>query len=270
MQTQQQQPSKPAKRMTLASVTTERRLPPVRVLIYGPGGVGKTTFASAAKDAIVIGAEDGADYKQVAKFPPAETWQDVLDALSVLRDEDHPHKTAVLDSVDWMEQLISSHVCAKHKKESLESFGYGAGFALVFDEMRAFIAQLERLRRDKGMGIVAIAHSAVKPFNNPEGENFDRYELKLQAAKNASVAGLWKEWPDFMLFANFETLTSKEKNKPAKGESTGERHLYTQRTAAYDAKSRLALPAQLPVEWSAFARAVKEAFDAEGKEQSDE
>lgn len=267
MQTQQQQQSKPAapKRMTLAAVTSERRLPPLRVLIYGPGGVGKTTFASSAKDAIVIGAEDGADLVKVARFPPAETWQDVLDAVTTLRDEKHSYRTAVLDSVDWMEQLIVTHVCAKHKKESLESFGYGAGFALVFDEMRAFIAQLERLRRDKEMATVAIAHSAVKPFNNPEGENFDRYELKLQASKNASVAGLWKEWPDFMLFANFETLTSKEKNKPVKGESTGERYLYTQRTAAYDAKSRLALPAQLPVEWAAFARAVKEAFDKEGQ-----
>lgn len=269
MQTQPQQPSKPARRLTLSSVTTERRLPPVRVLIYGPGGVGKTTFASEAKDAIFISAEDGADYKQVARFPAAESWQDVLDAVGELRESDHQYRTAVFDSVDWMEQLIASHVCAKHKKESLESFGYGAGFALVFDEMRAFISQLERLRRDKSMAIVAIAHSAVKLFNNPEGENFDRYELKLQASKNASVAGLWKEWPDFLLFANYETHTTKEKNKAVKGEATGARHLYTQRSAAYDAKSRLSLPDQLPLEWGAFARAVKEAFEQEGQKTNE-
>lgn len=268
MQTQQQQQSKPARRLTLASVTSERRLPPVRVLIYGPGGVGKTTFASDAKDAIVISAEDGADFKKVARFPAAESWQDVLDAVAELRDSEHSYKALALDSVDWMEQLIASHVCAKHKKESLESFGYGAGYSLVFDEMRAFIAQLERLRRDKGMAIVAIAHSAVKLFNNPEGENFDRYELKLQASKNASVAGLWKEWPDFLLFANYETHTTKEKNKAVKGEATGARYIYTQRAAAYDAKSRLALPDQLPLEWSAFARAVKEAFEKEGQDNN--
>jgi len=268
-QTQQQQPSKNARRMTLASVTSERRLPPVRVLIYGPGGVGKTTFASHSRDAIIISAEDGADYKNVARFPPAESWQDVLDALTVLRDEEHSHKTLVLDSLDWMEQLIGLHVCAKGKKDSLESFGYGAGYALVFDEMRAFISQLERLRREKSMAIVGIAHSAVKPFNNPEGDNYDRYELKLQASKNASIAGLWKEWPDFLLFANYETVTTKEKNKPAKGESTGQRFIFTQRSAAYDAKSRLALPDQLPLEWSAFARAVKEAFEKEGQKPNE-
>src|SRR5687767_8858157 len=118
MQTQQQQPSKPTKRMTLASVTSERKLAPVRVLIYGPDGVGKTTFAADAKDAIIVPAEDGAAYKNVARFPVAETWQDVLDALAELRNNDHPHKTLVLDSVDWMEQLIATHICSKNKKES--------------------------------------------------------------------------------------------------------------------------------------------------------
>lgn len=266
MQTQPQPQSKP-KRMALSSIVSERRLPPVRVLIYGPGGVGKTTFGSHARDAVLISAEDGADYLNVGKFPPAETWQDVLDALTALRDDEHGWKTLVLDSIDWMEQLISSHVCAKHKKESLESFGYGAGFALVFDEMRSFISQLERLRRDKSMAIVAIAHAAVRTFNNPEGENFDRYELKLQQSKNANVSGLWKEWPDFLIFANYEVLTKDSKKSGTKGESTGARFAYTQRTAAYDAKSRLSLPEKLPLQWSAFAHAVKEAFDRGGEEQ---
>lgn len=267
MEAHQQQQNKP-RRATLASVTSERRLPPVRVLIYGPGGVGKTTFASEAKDAIIVSAEDGADYKKVARFPPAEAWQDVLDAIAELRENEHPYKTLVLDSLDWMEQLITGYLCAKHKKESLESFGYGAGYALVFDEMLAFIAKLEKLRRDKQMALVAIAHSTVRTFNNPEGENFDRYELKLQSAKKADVAGLWKEWPDYHLFANFETLTSTSKKSGTKGESTGERFVFTQRNAAYDAKSRLALPEKLPLNWGAFARAVKEAFEKEGKEQA--
>jgi hypothetical protein len=260
MQTQSQ--PKPPKRMTLESIVSERKLAPLRVLIYGPDGVGKTTFAASARDAIVLPAEDGAAYLNVARFPVAETWQDVLDALAELRGE-HAHKTLVLDTLDWMEQLIVQHVCAKHKKDSLESFGYGAGYALVFDETRAFIGQLERLRAEKGMAVIGVAHSTVRAFQNPEGENFDRYELKLQAAKNNNTAALWREWSEFVLFANYETLVSDSKSG-AKGESSGKRFAFTARTAAYDAKSRLALPAQLPLEWGAFARAVKEAFEKEG------
>lgn len=253
----------PSKRMTLASVVSERKLAPLRVLIYGPDGVGKTTFAASARDAVVLPAEDGAGFLPVARFPVAETWTDVLDALSELRGE-HQHRTLVLDSVDWMEQLIVQHVCAKHKKDSLESFGYGSGYALVFDETRAFIGQLERLRTEKGMGIIGVAHSTIRPFQNPEGENFDRYELKLQAAKNNNTAALWREWAEFVLFANYETLVSDSKKSGAKGESSGLRFAFTQRTAAFDAKSRLALPERLPLEWGAFARAVKDAFEKEG------
>lgn len=256
------QPTKP-RRMALSAVVSERKLAPLRVLIYGPDGVGKTTFGADARDAIVLPAEDGAAYLNVARFPVAETWQDALDAVAELRQSEHAHKTLVLDSVDWFEQLIATHLCAKHKKDSLEAFGYGSGFALVFDETRAFISQLERLRADKGMAVVAIAHSAVKPFANPEGENFDRYELKLQTAKNANTAALWREWSEFVLFANYETLVSTSKKGPAKGESNGARYIHTQRTAAYDAKSRLALPERLPLDWGSFARAVKEAFEKE-------
>jgi hypothetical protein len=250
--------------MTLASVVSERKLAPLRVLIYGPDGVGKTSFAAAARDAIVLPAEDGSGFLQVARFPVAESWADVLEAISELRSTEHAHKTLVLDSVDWMEQLMVGHLCAKHKKESLEAFGYGAGYSLVFDETRSFIAQLEKLRAEKGMAVIAIAHSMVKPFQNPEGENFDRYELKLQAAKNANTAAVWREWSEFVLFANYETLTSDSKKSGAKGESSGARFAFTQRSAAYDAKSRLALPARLPLDWGSFARAVKEAFDKEG------
>lgn len=251
------------RRMALTNIVSGRKLAPLRVLIYGPDGVGKTTFAASARDAIVLPAEDGAAYLDVARFPVAETWADVLDAVSELRATDHAHKMLVLDSVDWMEQLLVAHLCAKHKKDSLDAFGYGAGYSLVFDETRAFISQLERLRAEKGMGIVGVAHSAIKPFQNPEGENFDRYELKLQASKNANTAALWREWSEFVLFANYETLVSTSKKSGAKGESSGARYAYTQRTAAYDAKSRLALPERLPLDWGSFARAVKEAFEKE-------
>ena len=256
---------KPTKRMALTAVVSERKLSPLRVLIYGPDGVGKTTFAASARGAIVLPAEDGAASPSVARLPAAQPWADVLDALAELRQGDHAHQALVLDSIDWMESLMIAHVCAKHKKESLESFGYGAGYSLVFDETRGFIAQLDRLRADKGMAIIGVCHSTVKAFNNPEGENFDRYELKLQAAKNANTAALWREWSEFVLFANYETLVSTSKKGSVKGESNGARYAFTQRTAAFDAKSRLALPERLPLDWGSFARAVKEAFDKEGQ-----
>jgi hypothetical protein len=45
-------------------------------------------------------------------------------------------------------------------------------------------------------------------------------------------------------------------NGRARGISTGERVLCTQRTAAYDAKNRHDLPAELPLDWQSFATAL--------------
>jgi hypothetical protein len=242
-------------------------------VIHGPDGIGKTAFAvganapafkKGAADTIVLPTESGAEFIDVPKFPLAETLGDVNDALDELLETDHPYKKLVVDSLDWLEGLARDHVCRQHKKKNLEEFGFGKGQSLVFDEMRALVMKLEKIRAVKGMHIVGTAHTMIRNFKNPEGDNFDRYELKLQASNNSNVAGLWKEWPEYVLFTNYEILTDKKNGvvKPVTSTS-GERMLYTQRTAAYDAKSRLAIPERLPLDWGTFARAVKDAFDKE-------
>lgn len=260
-----------AKRLPL--VTRGRIWNPLRVVIHGPDKIGKTSWATGATaplynkgsdDAIVLPTESGSEYIDVARFPLAETFEDVLTSLDELQRDTHPYKKLVIDSLDWLEGLARDLVCRRHGKRNIEDFGFGKGQSLVFDEMRALVMRLERLRREKQMHIIGTAHTVIRNFKNPEGDNFDRYELKLQATNNANVAGLWKEWPEFVLFTNFEILTDKDKKDRVRGVTSDARYLYTQRTAAFDAGSRIAIPAQLPLDWGAFARAVKEAFD--GKE----
>jgi len=83
----------------------------------------------------------------------------------------------------------------------------------------------------------------------PEGEDFDRYELKL----HPKAGGLLKEWADAVLFCNHETFAEQDKkNKRIKGVSSGARIIYTSRTAAYDAKNRYSLPERLALDWDDF------------------
>jgi len=255
--------------------TRERIFRPLRVIVYGPDGVGKTAFAMGARgplyrdgapDVAVIPTESGADAIGGSfRFPRPESWDQVIEQLTEL-EGDHPFKKLVIDSVDWLEALARDHVCAKHKKKSLDDFGYNRGPSLVYDEMRALVMRLEGLRETRGMHVIGVAHSTIRNFKNPEGENFDRFELKLQATNNASVAGLWREWPDYVLFANWETLTNTNKDGKTKGVAVaGDRVLYTQRTATYDAKSRVAIPERLPLDWLTFAKLVHEAHTTETK-----
>ncbi len=245
------------KRMTLSAVTRGRVEKPLRVLLYGPEGVGKSTFAACAPDPIFLAAEDGTSQLDVARFPEPRHWLDANDAVDSLIREEHSFKTLAIDTVDWLEPMIWQHVVNSARSQnikSIEDFGYGKGYNAALDEWGAFLRKLDQLRDAKNMHIVLLAHSWLKPFKNPEDDDYDRYELKL----NAKAGGKLKEWCDAVLFARHETFTARdEKTKRAKGVSSGARVIHTTRTAAFDAKNRHDLPPTLPLSWEDFLVATK-------------
>lgn len=254
----QQQVPKPT-RMSLSSVVKGKLEQPLRVLLYGQEGVGKSTFAANAPSPIFLGAEDGTSQLDVVRFPTPETWAEVLEAVATLTNDQHPYKTLVIDTLDWVEPLLWAHMIRRDRNpkrdlQTIEDYGFGKGYQAALDDWRLLLAALERLRKAKGMHVVLLAHSWIKAFKNPEGDDFDRYELKL----NAKAAGLWKEWADDVLFARFQVLAHKDtQTRRVRGVSTGARLIHTERSAAYDAKNRHGLPDELPLSWADYEAAVK-------------
>lgn len=256
----------PQKRMSLTKLVRGKLEEARRILLYGMEGIGKSTFAAGAPSPIFIGAESGTSQLDVVRFPKPDTWQDILDAVHELTVSEHEFKTLVLDTADAAEAMLWSYMCArdsvgaKSPIRDIEDYGYGKGYQKALDEWRVFLAACERLRTAKRMNIILLAHGQIKPFKNPEGDDFDRYELKL----NGKAGGLLKEWCDAVLFANYETYALKdEKTKRVRGVSTGARMIFTTRTAAYDAKNRYGLPESLPLSWSDFDAAASNGNDVE-------
>jgi hypothetical protein len=235
----------------LARLITGKQDKPIRVVLYGQEGCGKSTFASNAPAPIFLGAEDGTAHLDVARLPDINTWRDVLDALAEL-DSAHGFRTIVLDTADWIEPMIWDALCTAGGKQTIEDFGFGKGYTNALNDWRRLAGALDRLRERRGMNAIVLAHSHVKTFKNPGGEDFDRYEMKV----HQKASGLLKEWCDVVLFAEHETFVDKKKNERAKGISSGARIIHTERTAAWDAKNRYDLPAELPLDWDAFASAV--------------
>lgn len=249
-------------RMRLDALVKGRQARPIRTLLYGVEGVGKTTFGSKAPAPIFVGAEDGTSHLDVTRFPMPETWGEVLEAVRTLTKEQHDFQTVVFDTLDWLEPMIWRMMCERDGAENIEAYGFGKGYIAALDEWRIFLAALDRLREAKGMHVILLAHSWIKPFKNPEGNDYDRYELKL----HAKAGGLLKEWSDVVLFANHEIYAEKDKQtKRAKGVSTGERLIYTTRTAAYDAKNRFDLPESMALDWDEFWTAVQSHRPADPK-----
>lgn len=251
-------------RMTLASVVRGKQESPIRLLIHGLDGVGKTTFGANAPNAIFLGTEDGNSHLDVARFPTPETYDDVIDALRTLATSDHDFKTLVIDSVDWLEPLIWKKVCEDNKVKSIEEVGggYGKGYSAALDLWRALISAIEYVQRTKKMYAILIAHSFLKKVANPEGDDFDRYILKM----NDKAAGLLREWCWGVYFAKYESFAVKDKAKRVRGVSTGARLLHTKWTATADAKDRYGLPETIPLDWSEFM-AAREAGQPEPVEE---
>jgi AAA domain len=248
-----------AKRMSLSAVKSGRIEQPLRVLVYGPEGIGKTTFGSNAPEAIFLCSEDGTSQFDVRRFETPETWAHVLEAVDELTTADHQYQTLVFDTLDWLEPILWRHVCEFYrgpkgeKFTTIEGFGWGKGYTEAVTEWRALIAKLEKLRRVKRMNIVLLAHAHVRPYQNPTGDNYDRFTLKI----NEKAAGLWREWVDDLLFTNYETFTRKDKDATrAKGVSNGARVMHSERRAAFDAKNRNGLPETMALDWHEYANAV--------------
>ena len=244
----------PPSRMTLAGVRKGRIVDhPMRVLLYAPEGIGKSTFAAGAPSPIFICPEDGTAQLDVARLPEPQSWPDVIEGVRLLGREDHDYKTLVIDTADWIEPFLWQFICARDHKADIEAYGFGKGYVAALEEWRKLIVDLDKLRAAKRMNVVILGHSQVKTFKNPEGEDFDRYTMKV----HEKSGGLLREWVDAALFATHETFAVKADKAPkAKGFATGARVIHTERRAAWDAKNRYSLPETIPLGWQDFADAV--------------
>jgi hypothetical protein len=246
----------------LEQVTSGRKAAPRRLVVYGQHGVGKSTFASRAPKAVFLQVEDGLGAIACDKFPLTTTFGQAMEALTELYTEQHPYRTVVVDSLDWLERLIWTEVCAKRGVESVEDVPYGKGYVFALNEWRQFLEGLTALRNDRGMAVILIAHARIERFEDPEAESYDRYVPRLHRLASQLI----QEWSDEVLFAGFKVITRQTDEgfdrKRTRGIGTGERVLHTVERPSHLAKNRLNLPEELPLDWDAYAHYLTEGSTA--------
>jgi hypothetical protein len=239
-------------RMSLGNVTRGKQEQPIKALLYGVEGVGKSTFGASAPAPIFLCSEDGTAQLDVARFPTPRHWSDALEAVRVLSHESHDFKTLVIDTLDWLEPLVWQAVCQAGGKANIEEFGYGKGYVLALDQWRTLLGRLELLRTTRKMHVVMLAHASIRKVSDPQAGDFDRYRMKL----HDKSADLLREWVNEVLFTRHEVMTVERKGK-MRGVSSGARVIHTQWTAAYDAKNRHDLPETMPLDWQEFEDAIR-------------
>lgn len=253
--------------MDLSSIVRGRIESAPRILLYSPPKIGKTGWAAQIPDVLFIASEQGTQEYDVARVPVIGKcegrghnhkcgWAQVRGWIETLRDDKHDFKALAIDTLDWLEAVLFSHLvatCPKGQRTIVEAHGgYGKAYDIAVEEWRRLASGLDVLNAKRGMTIAVLAHSSTSTFKDPTSTDFDQYKLKMQKGGSA----FWMEWADAILFANFEQVKNLETGN---WQSTGRRVVYTSPHPqfAYVAGNRYGLPPTLDLSYRSFCEALE-------------
>lgn len=221
-----------------------------RVVLYGPEGIGKTSFAACLPDPVFIDTEGSTVRYNVRRLPAPESWPMLLSEVEWCIQNPETLRTLAVDTADWAERLCIQNILAANKVRSIEDFGYGKGYVMVQEEFGRLLNLLTDLTR-KGVHVILTAHAYMRKFEQPdEFGAYDRWELKL----SKKVAPMVKEWSDMLLFANYETYVVRDdKTNTAKAQG-GRRVMFTTHNPCWDAKNRESFPEKMDFDYYQIAR----------------
>ena len=227
---------------------------PSRVFLLGVEGIGKTTFGANAPDPLFITSEDGlSEFPGVERFP-ADAWEDITGLVAELIGQDElKYKSLVIDTSDWMERLVYAWVCNDANTDDINKAygGYGKGHDRATSELVLFLRHLDQLRAKHDVRIIILGHVHIKPFTDPAGEAWDRWEGK----GNKKFVGVIREWADSVLFATREVHKIKRADGSGEKAAGGERVIHTTWHPGFDAKNRQSLPPKMPLSWESYESA---------------
>ncbi len=248
-------PAAPAPSSFLAQITKGKVKQAYRILQYGPGGIGKSYVASQIPNHVFIDLENGTGHlERAVRLPTPRTLDEVRTQLRELATLEHGFTTLCIDSADRLETLIELEVCRENGKDAVEEIPYGKGPGLVASKWNAVLTWLTRLWEMRSMNIMVIAHNTVAKFEDPMLATYDKHQIRLGKKSGPLIF----EWADICLFANYRRYTKQEDTGFGNVKNivlgTQERLWYTTDHPAAAAKSRIALPAEMPMDWQALAK----------------
>ena len=168
-------PSPPANQQSAKKVTfgSIKKAGGQRCLLYGPGGIGKTTLACLAPGPVAY--SDAEESLGVLKSQLEEMG---IDLPATIPATNFRELREVLGSSGWdsiktialevtkIEQWAVAHTLATVKTEkdkyvqSIEGYGYGKGFQFVYDTFMPLLGDLDRHSR-AGRNIILLAHECA-------------------------------------------------------------------------------------------------------------
>ena len=221
-----------------------------RILLHGGEGVGKTTFACGAPDVYMLDLEKGRAMCDPLMAQEPDSYTEVMEHLKALATQEHGYKTLVIDSLDVLEEMATTHICRERGWKAISDPDYGKGYGARTEVCWKPIWDcLDYLREKKNMMIIIIAHSRIVEFKDPVLPSFNMHEVNLYKNEKEKAVN----WPDVVGFCMIKSYTRKDGEREL-AISKGERVICTRKNPAYAAKNRYNMPEEIPLAWADFAQ----------------
>tara|TARA_B000000557_G_scaffold140193_2_gene113649 strand:- start:5487 stop:6272 length:786 start_codon:yes stop_codon:yes gene_type:complete len=258
--------------MTIKAIRKGASKNPMRMAIYGPSAIGKTTMVCEMPDPMILTLEEGLitqTDQNIWNTEPIESFPEFIEYLEEIRDNDDykSRKTLAIDSLDWLETLVEKYVAEKDGKESIVDFEWGTGYSKAKETLTQVFDLLDQIRDKRKMRVVFICHVKEDRKEKPGLKDYQKYELKLRTGFGEKV----KEYLDMVLFYNYkygEVKTQDDKGSlKTKVTQSKERYFFTEDCISHFAKNRYNLPPEIQVEkgkvWKTLEQELKKALSGD-------
>jgi hypothetical protein len=244
----------------LSAVIYKKRRRPLYGVLYGPPGIGKSTFGSTLPKPIFIQTERGLDQLTTPRFPIVRTLDEYKLQIQTLIYEEHDYQSVIIDTIDGLDLLVQAEVCHEGKCDSIEA--YGGGYGKGWNRAREiWVKILDRLTNMSELwNILLISHAQIKTITDPQvGTPFDIWKMRV-ADKSQDVI---KQSIDLLLFVNLARTVSKDSPRARKGRAivSEDRELWTAPTTGIEAKNRMGLPSPMPFDWQVLQNTITKFYD---------
>jgi hypothetical protein len=242
-------------------------------LLYGKPGIGKTELAAAFKKPVFLvdPQEDGIlDLQANGDAPediPVYELEDEADLLKTLKGAPGMDcETVVIETLAGIEALIFNAAYARDKYKSWEKFeAFATGPRSCVRTARDIVDLLSKIA-NTGKTVVMTAHSQIKKYSNPTGEDYDI--ILPQVTKQ--IWDPFAKWFQNVFYMSLDVQVDTDDRdalKKSKGLSCGDRTLHVNVSAAFEAKNRYRLPDEIDMGKSGAEclKNLSDAIKAKGK-----
>lgn len=214
----------------------------IKAVVYGPGGIGKSELCANIKqiaaNPLVLDVGDSTQYIDVDRISGITTYDELR---SVLHDDSVwvGREAVIIDDLTAVQEMALAWTLAniKHEKghyvSSINGYGYGKGHIHLCETFLLLLGDLDAHHR-RGRHCLCTAHDCTAKVPNPTGEDFIRYEPRLQNSPEGNIRSRVREWAYHLLFVGYDTFV----NESGKASGGGSRTIYTREMPTHIAKHR--------------------------------